>query len=273
MSGSWKICASVVLGSNENKSSMMDRDFKPVNDTYLNQAFAGEADRKVLERCRQTAQAYALAENAIVSMGNNIEDCSYCYFGGLADVLGITQEERKPVLPSLYDEFVFSRADADFLAHRHAHELVFIRDMQQLQPKQRNDYFLSDYLRIRDREGMWLWVEHRMFPLASLEDGSFWLCMCVYTICRDEGKKPKIVNTRTGEVRILTNEDYATLLSPRELEVLKLIADGLLSKEIAVRLSISINTVNRHRQNILQKLQVDNAIEACKTGRIMGLLG
>ncbi len=251
----------------------MDKDFKKISDIYLRQNFYGETDGKVLERCRQTAQAYALAENAIVSMGNNIEDCSYCYFGGLADVLGITPEERKPINPSLYEDFVFSRADADDLAHRHAHELVFIHDMQQMQPEQRNDYFLSDYLRIRNRQGGWIWVEHRMFPLASLADGSFWLCMCVYTICRDEGKKPKIVNTRTGEVRILTNEDYATLLSPREREVLKLIADGLLSKEIAVRLSISINTVNRHRQNILQKLQVDNAIEACKTGRIMGLLG
>ncbi len=250
----------------------MDNEFKKISDIYLRQNFYGETDEKVLEQSKQTAQAYALAENAIVSMGNNIEDCSYCYFGGLADVLGITPEERKPINPSLYEDFVFSRADADDLAHRHAHELVFIHDMQQMQPEQRNDYFLSDYLRIRNRQGGWIWVEHRMFPLASLADGSFWLCMCVYTICRDEGKKPKIVNTRTGEVRILTNEDYATLLSPRELEVLRLIADGLLSKEIAVRLSISINTVNRHRQNILQKLQVDNAIEACKTARVMGLL-
>ncbi len=250
----------------------MDKEFKKISDIYLQQNFCGETDAKVLDRCRQTAQAYALAENAIVSMGNNMDDCSYCYFGGLADVLGITQEERKPVLPGLYEEFVFRRADADDLVHRHAHELVFIRDMQQMPPEQRTDYFLSDYLRLRDKQGKWLWVEHRMFPLASLADGSFWLCMCVYTMCRDEGMKPKIVNTRTGKVRILTNEDYAALLSPRELEVLRLIADGLLSKEIACRLSISINTVNRHRQNILQKLQVDNSIEACKTARTMGLL-
>ena len=111
-----------------------------------------------------------------------------------------------------------------------------------------------------------------MFPLASLSDGSYWLCMCVYTMRRDTARIPKIVNTRTGAVRILTNEDYTCLLSSREREVLQLMDDGLLSKEIAERLSISVNTVNRHRQNILQKLQVDNAIEACKTGRIMGLL-
>ena len=251
---------------------MMDKEFKPINDIYLNQAFEGEADERTLQECQQIAKAYALAENAIVSMGNSIENCSYCYFGGLADVLGVKPKERKPVIHSLYEEFVFGRTNADDLAHRHAHELVFLHDTQPLSPQERRDYYLSDYLRIRDAQGKWRWVEHRMFPLASLADGSYWLCMCVYTLCRDTTRKPKIVNTRTSEVRVLTNDDYACLLSSREREVLQLMADGLLSKEIAERLSISINTVNRHRQNILHKLQVDNAIEACKTGRIMGLL-
>ena len=187
-------------------------------------------------------------------------------------MLGIRQEERKPVIYSIYEEFVFGRADAEDLAHRHAHELVFLYEIQSLLQQERRNYYLSDYLRIRDAQGEWRWVEHRMFPLASLSDGSYWLCMCVYTMCRDTARIPKIVNTRTGVVRILTNEDYTCLLSSREREVLQLMDDGLLSKEIAERLSISVNTVNRHRQNILQKLQVDNAIEACKTGRIMGLL-
>ena len=250
----------------------MDKDFKPINNIYLNQAFDGEVYEKTLLECQQIAKAYACAENAIVSMGNNIQNCSYCYFGGLADILGLKQEERQPVIHSLYEEFIFGRADAEDLAHRHAHELIFLHDTQTLLQQERRNYYLSDYLRIRDAQGEWRWVEHRMFLLASLADGSYWLCMCVYTMCRDTARIPKIVNTRTGNVRILTNENYTCLLTNREREVLQLIADGLLSKEIAERLSISINTVNRHRQNILQKLQVDNTIEACKTGRIMGLL-
>ncbi len=230
------------------------------------------ADEETLEECKQIAKAYALAENAIVSMGNNMANCSYCYFGGLADVLGVTQDERKAVIHSLYEEFVFGRADANDLAHRHAHELVFLHETKPLSAKERRDCYLSDYLRMRDSMGGWHWVEHRMFPLASLADGSYWLCMCVYTACRDAVRKPKIVNTRSGEVRVLTNDDYNSLLSLRECEVLRLIAEGLLSKEIAGKLSISINTVNRHRHSILEKLHVDNAIEACKVGRLMGLL-
>ena len=96
--------------------------------------------------------------------------------------------------------------------------------------------------------------------------------MCVYTLSHDNQDKPKIANTRTGECRILTTEDYVNILSSREIAVLRLIDDGLQSKEIADSLFISVNTVHRHRQNILQKLKVGNAIEACRVAKAMGLI-
>ena len=54
------------------------------------------------------------------------------------------------------------------------------------------------------------------------------------------------------------------LLTPREREVLALAKEGMFSKEISEKLNISVHTVNRHRQNILEKLQVDNIIEAIR---------
>ncbi|WMJ72275.1 response regulator transcription factor [Cytophagaceae bacterium ABcell3] len=50
-------------------------------------------------------------------------------------------------------------------------------------------------------------------------------------------------------------------LSPREMEVLTLVADGLSTKLIADKLSISIRTVETHRLNIMKKLQVNNTAE------------
>ena len=44
-----------------------------------------------------------------------------------------------------------------------------------------------------------------------------------------------------------------------------------IENSIAVILSISVNTVNRHRQNILEKLQVNNSIEACRIGKGLNL--
>jgi DNA-binding NarL/FixJ family response regulator len=45
-------------------------------------------------------------------------------------------------------------------------------------------------------------------------------------------------------------------LSPRELEVLKLVAAGLTNEEIAARLVVSVRTVERHLSNIYAKLRL-----------------
>lgn len=55
-----------------------------------------------------------------------------------------------------------------------------------------------------------------------------------------------------------------SLLSQRELEVLHLIAQGLSNKEIAVKLFISNRTVDAHRYNIMQKMNVKNTAELIK---------
>ncbi|HVT87077.1 MAG TPA: response regulator transcription factor [Chitinophagaceae bacterium] len=48
------------------------------------------------------------------------------------------------------------------------------------------------------------------------------------------------------------------VLSRRELDIIKLIRDGLSSREIAVKLEISLKTVEVHRYNILKKLHLKN---------------
>ena len=54
----------------------------------------------------------------------------------------------------------------------------------------------------------------------------------------------------------------ARQLTPRELEVLGLLVEGMSSKDIAGTLSISTNTVRTHIENILTKLQVRSRLEA-----------
>jgi DNA-binding NarL/FixJ family response regulator len=56
-------------------------------------------------------------------------------------------------------------------------------------------------------------------------------------------------------------EQHREILTPRELEVLKLIAEAHSSKEIAQILVISIKTVERHRANILEKLGMRDRVE------------
>jgi len=69
--------------------------------------------------------------------------------------------------------------------------------------------------------------------------------------------------------------DHASMLADltkRELEVLRLIVDGLTSREIAESLIISPNTVERHRQNIMSKLGLHNRAELVRYAISKGLV-
>jgi DNA-binding NarL/FixJ family response regulator len=67
-------------------------------------------------------------------------------------------------------------------------------------------------------------------------------------------------------------EEQFDVLTPRELEVLKLIAEAYTSKQIAETLFISIKTVERHRQNILDKLGMRDRVELTRYAIRRGLI-
>ncbi|MCO1653428.1 helix-turn-helix domain-containing protein, partial [Pseudonocardia humida] len=62
-------------------------------------------------------------------------------------------------------------------------------------------------------------------------------------------------------------------LTPRETEVLALVAAGLANADIAERLFISTKTASVHVSNILGKLQVANRVEAAAAAHRLGLAG
>lgn len=61
-------------------------------------------------------------------------------------------------------------------------------------------------------------------------------------------------------------------LSPREQEVLRGIAEGLTNSEIADRLMVSIKTVQTHRGNLMQKLDLHDRVELVKYALAQGLI-
>ncbi len=63
-----------------------------------------------------------------------------------------------------------------------------------------------------------------------------------------------------------------TILTPREEEVLKLIAEGNSARDIAATLMISVKTVDRHRANILQKLGLRDRLDLTRYAIRAGLI-
>jgi two-component system response regulator NreC len=61
-------------------------------------------------------------------------------------------------------------------------------------------------------------------------------------------------------------------LTPRQREVLTLIAEGLSNQEIALQLDISVRTVERHRENIMERLNLHSRVELVKYALRKGLI-
>ena len=60
------------------------------------------------------------------------------------------------------------------------------------------------------------------------------------------------------------NTSVFSILSPREREVLQLLAEGKSTKEIADNLNVSVKTIETHRQQIMEKLNIHNIAELTK---------
>ena len=80
---------------------------------------------------------------------------------------------------------------------------------------------------------------------------------------------------RLGDAAIAVLGDYTPLveeLTPRELEVLQLVATGRTNPEIAKRLEISVGTAKWYTSQIYGKLEVQNRTQAVARARELGIL-
>jgi LuxR family maltose regulon positive regulatory protein len=75
-----------------------------------------------------------------------------------------------------------------------------------------------------------------------------------------------------GKPNLPPAQSLIETLSLRELEVLRLIAQGLSNREISKRLFLALNTVKGHNQKIYSKLQVQSRTEAIARARELDLL-
>jgi DNA-binding CsgD family transcriptional regulator len=192
--------------------------------------------------------------------------------------------------PALGDVFGFeisetgSSSDGDFLEHHiHPADLPVFVDVQNrllddligaLPAEEQKDYKHIFEFRALDKTGNWVRVisQHQILDISSKGTQ---LILGAIDMAPDQtpgmGLRFTLMNYKTGEIVPFSVREEAGL-SPREKEVLRLIDEGMYSKDISDKLSISIHTVNRHRQNILQKLSAGNTREAVNYARRLGLL-
>lgn len=245
-----------------------------LNKEFFTQDFVEEQPyAEMLNRYKDTARNYARMENTVAVLSDLRTNTSYIYYGSFSRMLGIDKCGNEDKVSSIWEKEIFKLIHPDDLVGKHLQELCFFHFIKRQPKRKRTDYYLTSKLRMKNDTNSYIPVLHRMFYIPVLSNDTLWLALCLYSpLLFNTPAKCLIINSANGQMAELDKQNNTRILSVREIQVLNLIDKGLTSKEIAETLSISINTVSRHRQEILGKLQVKNSIEACRVAKNLKLI-
>lgn len=207
----------------------------------------------------------------------DVYKCRYAYASSnFVDLLGY--DDHKIATLERQGDYLESRIHPDDRAQLETLQIKLSQFIYSLPPEQRNDYSNIYSFRILNAKQQYVRVTSRHQVLEQDCNGKAWLVIGNMDISPDQKKSESVdctvLNLKSGEMF----SPSSSLVSPvnltnREIEILRLIQKGMLSKEIADKLCISIHTVNIHRQNLLRKLGVQNSFEAIRLEQECGLLG
>lgn len=258
----------------------MDVLRKELNEIYTRQHLESERlDEEFVSDGIVAVKAAVTISGQCAVITDASKDRSWFITGAFGRMLGLPGRECPQCrsIPSSDEDFIYTRMHPEDLVDKRLLEYEFFKFVEAAPLSDKQKYKAVCRIRIRSGDGSYIRVDNSTQLLRLSPAGKIWLILCCYDLsaCQTThtGIDSKIINNETGEIIPLSlAENRRTILSAREQEILLMIRQGKLSKEIAAELNISINTVNRHRQNILQKLSVGNSIEAVNAAIAMNLI-
>lgn len=249
-------------------------DLDSLERHLLGQEFGDAAP--ACDRHLRTALHYCRTEFATAVMSDLRTDRSVICHGAFSETMGLGRADEMQRIDSIWEEAFYARIHPDDLRGRHLLELQLFLLLKRTTPDERLRYRTQSVLRMADAAGRSRAVLHRTFYLASTPGGALHLALCLYNLAPVDRPPQRfegfIEHMTTGTLLRCGSEADPGLLTRRETELMEWIGRGLSSKQIAERLSISRHTVDRHRQNILEKLRCHSMIEALAAARELGLL-
>lgn len=223
-----------------------------------------------LQRLLRYAESISEIENVIAVVSDLKNNTSKIYSGKFGALLGIESYRYEN---SIWEKAILNLMTEAEQEGKYIAELRFFHFLRHTPRNIRSNYYLASKLRIKTIKGELINILHRMYYIYSADSDTVCYALCLYgCLPFDFAGKSLVVNSITGTTEELTSAKDISILSKREQQVLKLIDSGRTSAEIANLLSISKNTVSRHRQEILAKLQVKNSVEACRIAKTMGII-
>ena len=184
---------------------------------------------------------------------------------------------KEKEIDSSDEDIIYNRIHPEDIVDKRMLEYEFFKFVDPLSRNKKTVFQATCRIRIRNHNEGYTLIDNTTQILWPSPTGKIWLIFCTYSLASDQkwtgNIMPVIKNNHTGEIKTFSFDDRRQhILTEREKEILLLIKEGKASKRIADMLDISVHTVNRHRQNILEKLSVANSIEAITAVESMRLL-
>lgn len=231
-----------------------------------------------IKHCKQLAEGFVSVVNGCAVITDASCDHCYLYIGSIGTLLGIA--DSYPIskdIDSSDEDIIYNRMHPEDLVEKRMLEYEFFKFIDPLSGDEKLEYQATCRIRIKNQEEGYTLIDNTTQIICPSPAGKIWLILCTYSLAADQkwtgNILPAIKNNHSGKITALSfNDRRQHILTDREKEILLLIKSGKASKQIADILGISINTVNRHRQNILEKLSVANSIEAITAAESMRLL-
>jgi len=108
-------------------------------------------------------------------------------------------------------------------------------------------------------------AERLLEGLRCVGDGAFYLDPAISR----EVSRELLLGQKKAETEFSTAYDSLTL---REREVMRMVVEGLTTKEVAEALAISVKTAEHHRCNLMKKLGLQNSVELVRYAAKLGLI-
>ena len=184
----------------------------------------------------------------------------------IQNILGLDplKVTSKDILDSIHPD------DLDYVIRAEETVIHFLNNG--IDPGKVRNYKASYCCRFKTANGSYQLFQHQSIILSTDEQGNFGKTLNVHSNISHFTS----VNNNKVSMMGLFGEDsftlidvlplthpksHSSLFTKREIEIIRLISQGLKNQEIAYRLFISLNTVKNHRKNIMQKACVSSSSE------------
>ena len=199
--------------------------------------------------------------NSVVFFLFDLKNCKFYYAGGSPNFKGYQSAALLTTECQCLKKIIHSE-DVNYLLEVYKN---FIRDCRQPGFDCKTHFKWSAEIRILTEAECWNWVEVSFDILSYTDDCTVDKMFCTLKDnINSEDTGGYTNSSSTISSGKFNKTSIRKILGNREIQVLRLIADGNSDKQIAKRLGISAHTSVRHRKNLIEKFNVKNTAELIK---------